>query len=413
MAHNLDRPRAYDVVLGSQTPNPVGAAVLGGIAGVKRRLTSPIVAQRVAALQETTKYGQAGLELVFSALMDESWQVRQTAYLLLQDCEDITLQQILQEHNPYQLFGCLHRYYTPQSTAYALAISPNGQTLVSGGSDKIIRVRSLYTGKIFRTLKGHTEGVKSLAISPSGQTLVSSSWDNTVKVWNLQNAGNYGPSVPQSKTLDNGLLYTLVPHFEAVNCVAITPNGQTLATASEDRTIKLWNLATQKLLSTLSGHTDGVKSIAISPDGKILASASADSTIKLWDLSTGELLHTLTGHSEWVKSVAISPDGKILVSGGQDKTIKLWKLQTGELLNTLTGHWDEVNAVAIARDGYTFLTCSRDETIRLWHLRTGTQLHILEGHNNAVATVAINPDGDKIVSSSWDETIRVWGVRGV
>lgn len=411
MAHN--QPRAYDVVLGSQTPTPVGAAVLGGIAGVKRRLNSAIAAQRVTALHETSKYGEAGLELVFSALRDESWQVRQTAYLLLQDCEQNILQQVLQEHNPYQLFGCLHRYPTANSTTYALTISPNGQTLISGGSDKIITARSLYTGKIIRTLKGHTEGVKSLAISPSGQTLVSSSWDNSVKVWNLQNAGNYGGVVPQSKTLDNGLLYTFVPHSEIVNCLAITPNGQTLATASEDYTIKLWNLGTQKLLSTLAGHTDGVKSIAISLDGKILASASADSTIKLWDLSTRELLRTLTGHSEWVKSVAISPDGKILVSGAQDKTIKLWNLQTGELLRTLTGHWDEVNCVSIAQDGHTLVSSSRDETIILWHLRTGTQLHTLEGHKGGVLAVAIDPDGQKIVSTSSDRTIRIWGVRGV
>lgn len=409
MAQN--QPRAYDVVLGNQTPTPVGAAVLGGIAGVKRRFASADIVQRLAALQETTKYGQAGLELLFSALMDKSWQVRQTAYLLVQDCEKETLQRVLQEHNPYQLFECLYKYYTPNSTTYALTVSPDGQNIVSGGKDKIITVRSLYTGRIVRTLSGHTDGIKSIAISSSGQTLISCCWDNTVKVWQLQNAANNGGNLAQSKSLDKALLYTLFPHTEAVNCVAITPNGKTLATASEDRTIKLWDLPTQRLISTFAGHTGAVKSIAISHDGKILASGSADSTIKLWNLETGELLHTLIGHSDGVKCVAIGPDSKILISGSLDKTIKLWNLQTGRFLRTLIGHWDEVNHIAIARDGYTFASCSRDGTIRLWHLRTGTQLHMLEGYLNEVVAVAITPDGGKIVSSSNDRTIRVWGVR--
>lgn len=407
MAHN--QPRAYDVVLGSQTPSPVSAAVLGGIAGVKRRFASTNSSQRVAALQETTKYGQAGLELVFFALQDQSWQVRQTAYLLLQSCEDAILQETLQANNPYQLFRFLHRHSTPQSTAYTLAISPNGQTLISGGSDRVITVRSLYTGKIIRTFSGHTDGIKSMAISPSGQTLISASWDNTIKVWNLQNAGNYGGIVLPKKTLDNGLLYTLNPHSETVNCVVISPNGQTLATGSDDFTIELWDLNTQKLISTFTGHQNAVKSMAISPDGNLLASASADSTIKIWHLETAELLHNLTGHSDWVKSVAISPDSKILVSGAQDKTIKIWNLQTGELLNTLIGHWGEINSVAISHDGHTLISGSWDRTIRIWHLGTGTQLHILEGHHDAVAAVAITPDGSKIISSSWDRTIRIWG----
>lgn len=406
-----NQPKAYDVVLGGQTPTPIGAAVLGGVAGVKRRLASASIPQRVAALQETTKYGQAGLELVFSALKDESWQVRQTAYLLIQGCEHSILQQVLTENNPYQLFGCLHKYSTPQSTAYALAISPNGQTLISGGSDKVITVRSLYTGRIIRTFNGHTDGIKSVAISPSGQTLISCSWDNSIRVWNLQNAGNYGGSFPQSKTLDSGLLSTMIPHSEAVNCVVFSPDNQAFVTASEDCTIKLWDFRRLGLITTFTGHKDAVKSIAISPDGKFLASGSADSTIKIWNLGTGELLHTLSGHSDWVKCVAISPDSKFLVSGAQDKTIKLWNLQTGELANTLIGHWSEVNSVAIGHNGHTIISGSWDKTIIVWHLQTGTQLHVLEGHRDAVAAVAITPDGDKIVSSSWEHRIRIWGVR--
>ncbi len=118
---------------------------------------------------------------------------------------------------------------------------------------------------------------------------------------------------------------TLTGHKDTVHSVAISPDGQTLASGSWDDTIKLWNLATGKELRTLTGHKSSVQSIAISPDGQTLASGSFDKTIKLWNLKTGDLLRTLTGHKNRVWSVAISPDGQTLASGSEDKTIKLWK----------------------------------------------------------------------------------------
>lgn len=417
MPETPHQPRAYDVVLGGQTPAPVDGAVLGGLPGVKRRLLNPVVGQRVAALKETLKYGQSGKDMLIWALKDSSWQVRQTAYLLLDEFNKPTLKRFnestlkaLQDYNPHQLFECLYRHSTAHSTAYCVTISPDGQFLISGGNDKTIKVRSLHTGKILRTLTGHSGSVYAIAISPDGQTLVSGSWDNTIKVWNLH-AGNQGGIAPTSRILGAGLLYTLTGHSGEVNTVVISPDGETLASGSEDSTIKLWDLRTGELKKTLTGHSDAVKSIAISPDNRTLVSGSADYTINLWHLHTSERLHTLTGHSNWVRSTAISPDGQILASGSQDKTIKLWHLHTGELCSHLTGHWGEVNSVAISPDGQTLVSGSWDETIRLWHLGTGALLHSLEGHQGAVASVAISPDGQKIVSSSWDQTIRVWGLR--
>lgn len=401
MAHN--QPRSYDVVLGGQTPTPINAAVLGGVAGVRRRLASQNVAQRVAALSEALKYGQAGLDLIFQSLKDESWQVSKTAYLLLQNCEGLTLERVLQEYNPYQLFECLHKYSTAGSTTYSVAISADGQYLVTGGSDKKIVVRSLYTGRIIRTLSGHTDGVKSVAISSSGQTIFSFSWDNTIRVWNLQS----------SKAFGDGLLYTFPGEEAGVNCICVDSDGKTLVSGNEDGTIGLWNLKKRATFRSLTAHEIGIKSIAITPDGKMLATGSADETIKIWHIASGELLHTLEGHSKWVKSLAISPDGKTLVSGAEDKTIKLWNLQTGKLLNTLEGHWDEVTSIAISQDGNTLVSGggNLDQTIRIWHLKTGTPLQILQGHFNGISSVAMSPDGEKIVSTSWDKTIRVWGAR--
>ncbi|MBE9235138.1 hypothetical protein IQ227_03550, partial [Anabaena aphanizomenioides LEGE 00250] len=128
------------------------------------------------------------------------------------------------------------------------------------------------------------------------------------------------------------------------------------------------------LLQTLTGHSNRIRSVAYSPDGQTLASGSSDKTIKLWDVKTGNLLQTLSGHSHWVNSVAYSPDGQTLASGSYDKTIKLWNVKTGNLLQTLTGHSNRIRSVAYSPDGQTLASGSRDETIKLWDVKTGNLL---------------------------------------
>ncbi|WP_242032255.1 protein kinase domain-containing protein [Aphanizomenon flos-aquae] len=131
---------------------------------------------------------------------------------------------------------------------------------------------------------------------------------------------------------------TLTGHSKSVISVAYSPDGQTLASGSDDTTIKLWNVKTGNLLQTLTGHSSQVNSVAYSPDGQTLASggytqamaiASSVNTIKLWNVKTGNLLQTLKGHSDWVYPVALaySPDGQTLASGSSDKTIKIWRLK--------------------------------------------------------------------------------------
>ncbi|MEG4048557.1 AAA-like domain-containing protein, partial [Microcoleus sp. Pol17_C1] len=205
------------------------------------------------------------------------------------------------------------------------------------------------------SLEGHRSSVISVAWSPDGNTLASASGDNTIKLWNVQTQTE---------------LKTLTGHSSSVISVAWSPDGKTLASASDDKTIKLWNLQTQKELTTLAGHSDSVWSIAFSPDGKTLASASGDNTIKLWNLESQKPITTLTGHSNLVNSVAFSPNGKTLASASGDKTIKLWNVQTQKELKTLTGHSNLVWRVAFSPDGKTLASASGDKTIKLWNLQT-------------------------------------------
>ncbi|MFN7384702.1 MAG: protein kinase domain-containing protein [Dolichospermum sp.] len=260
-------------------------------------------------------------------------------------------------------------------------------------------IANLFSGiSLEKTLKGHFNWVRSVAYSPDGQTLASGSDDNTIKLWNV-NTGN--------------LLQTFTGHSDLVWSVAYSPDGQTLASGSWDKTIKLWDVKTGNLLQTLKGHSDFVISVAYSPDGQTLASGSSDGTIKLWNIKTGKLLQTLKGHYVSVISVAYSPNGQTLASGSwdNDKTIKLWNVKTGKLLQTLEGHSDSVYSVAYSPDGKTLASGSCDKTIKLWNVKTGNLLQTLEGHSSWVISVAYSPDGQTLASGSDDKTIKLWDVK--
>ncbi len=157
----------------------------------------------------------------------------------------------------------------------------------------------------------------------------------------------------------------------------------------------------------------GPSSVAFSPDGQRLASASADQTVKIWDSTTGKELFALKGHAGGVSSVAFSPDGQRLASASSDQTVKIWDSATGKELFALKGHAGFVHDVAFSPDGQRLASASNDQTVRIWDSATGKELLAFKGHAGWVQSVAFSPDGQRLASANEDGSIHLWETMSV
>ena len=251
-------------------------------------------------------------------------------------------------------------------------------------------------------LSGHRRNVLGIAIRPDGQMIASASADDTIKLWQP----------------DGTLLTTLEGHRATVWAVEFSPNGEWLASSSADQTVILWRRApngkSYLLYKILKGHRGAVLDVAFSPEGQTLASVSRDRTVKLWDLKGTELA-TLKGHQGVVHDVAFSPDGQFLLSSSEDQTAKIWqRVDSPErytVKKTLKGHEGEVLEANVSPDGELIATSSEDRTIKLWTI-DGTLQRTLTGHNDAIRSVEFTQDSKTLLSGSWDRTIKIWDVNG-
>lgn len=273
-----------------------------------------------------------------------------------------------------------------------LAASPNGKIFATGSADNTTKLWDVPSGRVLRTLSGHSRWVLAVAFHPNGTMVASGSADTTIKLWDVASGRE---------------LSTLIGHSDAVLWVAFSPDGRTLVSAG-DKAIRLWDVANGRELFTLSGQS---AVSAFSPDGKMLASAGEDKTIRLWDAATGRELRTIKWHQEKISQLAFAQDGKILVACCSDKTLKLWDAFTGLELRSIAGHAGEWrHGILVSPNDRTIVFSRGGNAMVLQDIASGKELHMLGANLEHVSVLAFSHDGKMLISVGANNAITFWDV---
>ena len=359
----------------------------------------------------------------------------------------------------------------------AVAFSRDGKHIVTGSQDATAKIWDASTGELQLTLVTGAVAVNDVAFAASDQVVMTAGWKTTL--WNVATGEPIrefpfpGVSMSRGVTISQDGRYLLeslssevtlydatsgnkvhsfVGHTGNVGSVAISPDGRSALTGSDDKTTRLWNIATEQQIRSFQGNETAVNVVAFSPDGKTVMSVGKDKSIRLWDADTGNDLQViesqasvlyvaafatddsvLTGGTDgvlklWnretgreirafeglnqsVFAMAVSANHGLLLAGSEDHTARLWELATGKPLITFAGHTDSVIAVAMSPNLQYILTGSRDNTARLWDRATGRQLRVFAGHDGAVSSVAFTTNSRFVLTGSDDTTTRIWDVN--
>ena len=322
----------------------------------------------------------------------------------------------------------LHQTLSGYSDAVrSLAFLPQSHLLVSGGFDKLVHIWDSQRDLDQVTLRAHRDWIFSVAVSPDGQWIASAGYERLIYLWSFPKltaadgdqvavgAFEHGPAPPRVLEGPAGIISGL----------AFSPDGQILASCSQDGLIYLWHVQSGQRLQTLTWQSCLAWSIAFSPDGRLLASANFDNTVRLWDVqdladherpASTRLRQTFTGHTGLVWMVAFSPDGQTVISTSNDQTVRLWDVG-GQQPRVLTGHTSTVRGLAVnpqmAHGRFTLAT-SDDKLICIWDGQSGELLHRWQGHQGGIHTLAYSSDGATLASASEQGDIRLWdGQTGV
>jgi hypothetical protein len=291
--------------------------------------------------------------------------------------------------------GELKKFEGHTDEVKGVALSSDGRYGVSGGVDKTVRVWDLASGKEERLLRGHNKQVWAVAFHPNNRQVFSVSWDATARLWDVKSANEIRR-------------YT---HRLDVNGLAVSRDGNTFLTGSDDHNVYLWSTSSADEIRKYTGHTNFVYCAAFGPDGRHIASGSTDKTVRVFDQATGSQVKVFEGSQNAVTNVAFTPDSRYILSSG-DGVIHMWDMNTGKEARKFEGHAGLAGAMALSPDGRRLLTGGDDKTIRLWDVATGKELHKFQGHTESVTCVTFSADGRRALSGSLDRTVRLWGLPG-
>jgi WD40 repeat protein len=235
--------------------------------------------------------------------------------------------------------------------------------------------------------------IRTIALSPNGQRVATGSLYGTVQIWDLVSGQLVAPPLETG-----GGIYAL----------AWSPDGSRLATASGNQIARVWDAVTAQPVTPPLEHPRAAAAVAWSPDGKRLATGSVDGTAQVWDAVTGKPLTPPLVHKAWVSALAWSPDGTRLATASLYGNAQIWDPATGKPVTPPLMHHNEVYAVTWQRDGQRVATASADGTARVWDASTGQPVTPPLAHGKPVRTVAWSPDGSRLATAGWDGTARVW-----
>lgn len=355
-----------------------------------------------------------------------------------------------------RVFGDLRLRHSHEINA--VAFSPDGSLLATGGRDRTVRVWDLANGHELLAYRGHPDTVRTLAFSPDGKLLASAGGEKDVRLWEPRTGKDVRVLPGQGQC-------------RYVTSIAFAPDGKTLAAGCDDRALRLYDVATGALKRDITDFGQMVQSVAFSPDGTLLAAGVANGQMRLWEYpkviepgrnqpefwakqdesgtashfvafspSSKQLLRLgpdglkiypvqvpgapnvvtaplrvirhpgppVKNKVHWFTCAVYSKDGKTLYTGGTDSLVRLWDIESGAPAGTFRGHNDEIRALAFSPSGDTLASASSDYTVRLWHFDIVLQARDYVGHKGAVWTAFFSPDGQRIVSASADQTAKVW-----
>jgi WD40 repeat protein/transcriptional regulator with XRE-family HTH domain len=291
------------------------------------------------------------------------------------------------------------------ASLFSVDYSPDGTRLATAGSRGWVKIWDAQTGAELLNLAGHdpaAQGVGNVLeanFSPDGKLLATNGLDGKVILWNAISGQTVMTLTASCSTSTNYSGNTF------------DPTGRYLAAAcSQDKLIRIWNVVSGAEQQVIT-HTGKIRDLAYSPDGTRIAAAANDRTARIWDLASGRLLLTLKPEAPGDPvSVAYSPDGTRLAVVGAGPLLQLYDANTGAVLLALTGHGGNVTDVVFSPDGTLLATASEDQTAKVWDAQSGQELFTLYGHHNAVYGVSFSPDGRRLVTASWDRTARVYAI---